>query len=71
MSNFNQTNHKSMDYPRRSKVQAILKNKPTHTIIPKSPKPNNTLINMVGIIITRNHLISKTQVFKKCKPLKA
>jgi hypothetical protein len=63
--------HKSMDYPRRFKVQTILENKPTHTIIPKSPKPNNILVNMVATVLTLNHIVLETQMFKECKPLKA
>jgi hypothetical protein len=62
---------KLVDCLRRSKVQTIFHSKPPQTMVSKSPHPNNTLVNMVDVMVIRNHVVPETQVFKEHELLKA
>ncbi len=52
-------------------VQVILQNKSPKIVVQKSSHLNNTSINMVVVVVTRNHVVVEEQVFKECELLKA
>jgi hypothetical protein len=52
-------------------VQVILQNKTPKIVVQKSSHLNNTSINMVVVVVTRNHVVVEEQVFKECELLKA
>jgi hypothetical protein len=52
-------------------VQVILQNKTPKIVVQKSSHLNNTSINMVVVVVTRNHVVVEEQVFKECEILKA
>jgi hypothetical protein len=54
---YNQMDIKLVDCLRRSKVKTIFLTKPPQIMVSKSPHLNNTLVNMVDVMVIQSHVV--------------